>query len=387
MSERVFSRRELLGGVGAMGALCVLGDGCATNSNNLTKSQMPSASQKEQSPLADIHIHTDCAHSPESIRRRAEEFQIPAFRGKTVEEIRSVITLPAGEAITPAKNPEEAMQKWNKWYECLKETRKAYTSPKVIALLIRDVVEDSANSGVGLVELRLSLLSTVDTLLNNLGLKDAPPEVFWKYAVEVFDALIEALQDAPVPTDLIMSISCQNRYKPKVADLIKFCIDYRKHLIGLDLTNEKDNPASAYTAAIERARGDIKFLTVHCMELMGPERGWDALTLNPDRIGHGIRAVEDPKLVEELARRGIPLEMCVRSNVVTGASIGGIEKHPMRKLYNAGATLIVGSDGCNDGSTLADNYGLIEKSFGFTTEQMQGLRENSFKYAFRNLNV
>ena len=239
----------------------------------------------------------------ESIHRRAEEFQIPAFRGKTVEEIRSIITLPAGEAITPAKNPEEATQKWNKWYECLKETRKAYTSPKVIALLIRDVVEESANNGVGLVELRLSLLSTVDTLLNNLGLKDAPPEIFWKYAREVFDALIDALKDAPVPTDLIMSISCQNRYKPKVADLIRFCIDYRNHLIGLDLTNEKDNPASAYAPDIERARGDIKFLTVHCMELMGPERGWDALTLNPDRMAHCLRAVEDPKLVEELARR------------------------------------------------------------------------------------
>lgn len=366
-----------------MGVLCVLGDGCGANSGYLTKSQV----QKEAPPLADIHIHTDCAHSPESIHRRAEEFQIPAFRGKTVEEIRSIITLPAGEAITPARNPEEAMQKWNKWYECLKETRKAYTSPKAIAALVRDVVEDSAKSGVGLVELRLSLLSTVDTLLNNLGLKDAQPEVFWKYAVEVFDALIEALQDTPVPTDLIMSISCQNRYKPKVADLIKFCIDYRNHLIGLDLTNEKDNPASAYASDIERARGDIKFLTIHCMELMGPERGWDALILNPDRIGHGIRAVEDPKLVEELARRKIPLEMCVRSNVVTGAVIGGIEKHPMRKLYDVGVTLVVGSDGCNDGSTLADNYGLIEKSFDFTPEQMRELRENSFRYAFRNLKV
>ena len=380
------NRREFLGGVGAMGALYILGNGCGTNSNNI-KPQISPDTQEKQSPLADVHIHTDCAHSPESIHRRAEEFQIPAFRGKTVEEIRSIITLPAGEAITPAKNPEEATQKWNKWYECLKETRKAYTSPKVIALLIRDVVEESANNGVGLVELRLSLLSTVDTLLNNLGLKDAPPEIFWKYAREVFDALIEALKDAPVPTDLIMSISCQNRYKPKVADLIRFCIDYRKHLIGLDLTNEKDNPASAYAPDIERARGDIKFLTVHCMELMGPERGWDALTLNPDRMAHCLRAVEDPKLVEELARRKIPLEMCVNSNIVTGALIGGIKKHPMPKLYNAGALLVVGSDGCNDGSTLADNYDLIETSFGFTPEQMEKLRENSFRYAFRNLKV
>jgi adenosine deaminase len=383
MFERITSRREFFGDIAA---LTILGSGCSTVSLKSNPSQMPSTLQEQPvPPLTETHYHTDCAHRAESIHLRADEFQIPAFQGKTVEEIRSIITLPASEAIMPARNPEEAMQKWNKWYERLKETRKAYTSPKVIALLIRDVVEDSANSGVGLIELRLSLLSTVDTLLNNLGIKDAPPEVFWRYAIEVFDALIEALKDAPIPTDLIMSISCQNRYKPKVADLIKFCIDYRKHLIGLDLTNEKDNPASAYAPEIERARGDIKFLTIHCMELMGPERGWDALTLNPDRIGHGIRAIEDPKLVEELARRGIPLEMCVRSNVVTGAVIGGIDQHPMPKLYDAGVKLVVGSDGCNDGSTLADNYSLIEKSFGFTPEQMRKLRENSFKYAFRNL--
>ena len=55
----------------------------------------------------------------------------------------------------------------------------------------------------------------------------------------------------------------------------------------------------------------------------------------------------------------------------------------MPKLYNAGALLVVGSDGCNDGSTLADNYDLIETSFGFTPEQMEKLRENSFRYAFR----
>lgn len=383
MFERITSRREFFGDIAA---LTILGSGCSAVSLKSNPPQMSSTSQEQPvPPLTETHVHTDCAHRAESIHLRANEFNIPAFQGKTVEKIRSIITLPANKAITPARTPEEAMGKWDEWYSCLKETRKAYTSPKVIALLIRDVVEDSANSGVGLVELRLSLLSTVDTLLNNLGIKDATPEVFWKYAVEVFDALIEALQDTPVPTDLIMSISCQNRYKPKVADLIQFCRDYRKHLIGLDLTNEKDNPASAYAPEIERARGDIKFLTIHCMELMGPDRGWDALTLNPDRIGHGIRAIEDPKLVEELARRGIPLEMCVNSNVVTGAVIGGIDQHPMPKLYDAGVKLVVGSDGCNDGSTLADNYRLIKKSFGFTPEQMQELRENSFRYAFRNL--
>ncbi|MEK7085711.1 MAG: hypothetical protein AAB953_01710, partial [Patescibacteria group bacterium] len=69
----------------------------------------------------------------------------------------------------------------------------------------------------------------------------------------------------------------------------------------------------------------------------------------------------------------------------TGAVIGGIDNHPMRKLYDAGVTLTVGSDGCNDGSTLTDNYDLIERSLGFTPEQIQKLRKNSFKYAFRNL--
>lgn len=125
MSEYI-TRRELLGGAGAMAAAYFLGNGCAINSNHLNKSQMP----QESSSLADIHIHTDCAHSPESIYARANEFQISAFQGKTLEEIRSIISLPKEEAIKPAMNAGRGRKKMGRVVQPFKRNKEGLYKPK-----------------------------------------------------------------------------------------------------------------------------------------------------------------------------------------------------------------------------------------------------------------
>lgn len=322
-------------------------------------------------PLVDTHVHSDTSHTPESILRVANEFDVAAFKGKTADEVRREIQAPPGAD-------------WDTWYSHMVKTRQAYVSPVAIGALIEDVLKDAADNGVDVIELRLSLLSTVQALLANLNIKD--PKEFFRYAVKVFDEILEAVGRCVkrISTDLVISISSQSKYVAFLPDLMQFCRDYREHIAALDLTYEKGEAPSTFAPAIDSVRSDIRFLTIHCMEVMPPERGWDALTLRPDRIGHGIRAIEDPRLVGELIARNIPLEMCVRSNLGTG-TVPRIEDHPMRRLYDAGVTLTVGSDGCNDSSTLADNYRLIETSFDFTPEQMQGLRKNSWEHSFRQL--
>ena len=322
-------------------------------------------------PLADIHVHSDTSHSPWSIKRVANEFNVPAYKGKTVEEVRADIQAPPGS-------------NWDTWYSHMVRTRQAYVSPQAIGALVEDILTDAANNGVDLIELRISLLSTVQALMANLGVKD--PKEYSRYTQLVFDEVIKAAerQKGRISTDLVVSISSQQKYRAYLEDLLKFCRDYKNHIAALDITYEKGDPPSSFAREIESVRGDIRFLTIHCMEVMPPERGWDALKLQPDRIGHGIRAIEDMKLVEELRRRGIPLEMCVLSNLVTG-TVKNVGEHPMRRLYDAGVTLMVGSDGCNDSSTLEDNYSLIRTAFGFTPEQMQELRRNSWEHSFRRL--
>ncbi|MCK9186437.1 hypothetical protein M0P48_03295 [Candidatus Gracilibacteria bacterium] len=358
-SGHTIDRRTFIAGsVALAGSTLINKDGLAT---------------EKEVPLADIHVHSDCSHSANSIQARAQEFDIPAFKGKTVEEVSRIIYPPEGSD-------------WNTWYKHLQQVRLAYVSPKAIGALIEDVIRDAAKNNVNFLELRVSLISTVDAMLKNQGITSQNNPQYWEAAKKVFDQILEALERTKkttgIKTDLVMSVSCQKKYEVYVDELMRLCKDHKKHIVGIDLTNELDNPASHYRKQVEGIRGDIQGLTIHCMETQGPERGWDALTLNPDRIGHGIRAIEDPKLVEELISRGIPLEMCVRSNLVTGV-VGNIADHPMPRLHKAGVKLTIGSDGCNDGSTLLDNYEMIQKAFGFTAQDMAGFRKNSFEALFR----
>jgi adenosine deaminase len=328
-----------------------------------------------QTPLADIHVHSDCSHSPSSIYQRAQEFKIPAFKDMSLAEVTS--------AIHPPQDAD-----WATWYKHLKKVRTAYTSPQVIGALFEDLIRDADAHGVDLYELRISLISTTSDLLNNNGVTNPSMKMFWETAILVWNEILTAREKMDralgMNTDLVVSITCQERYRSHVADLMKLCMDYADQIAGLDLTNEKDTPASLYRDQLEKARSKIKGLTVHCMEVTGPERGWDALEIEPDRIGHGINIVKDPALMEAIAEKRIPIEVLLKSNVVTGI-IKKPEDHPFRKMQEAGLILTIGSDGANDGSTLKDNYDLLQKTFNLSDEEMATLRRQSFETAFRNL--
>ena len=114
--------------------------------------------------------------------------------------------------------------------------------------------------------------------------------------------------------------------------------------------------------------------TVHAGEHAGAESVREALTLPVSRISHGVRAVEDPALVEEIAERGIVLEVCPTSNVATFV-YDGYEDHPLRKLHEAGVNLTLGSDdppyfGCSIGG----EYAVARERFGFEEGELRASR-------------
>jgi adenosine deaminase len=116
-------------------------------------------------------------------------------------------------------------------------------------------------------------------------------------------------------------------------------------VIGIGIGGaEHEVPPAVFSHVYERAR-ELGFRTsAHAGEAAGADSVWSAIhDLQVDRIGHGTRAVEDPELIEYLASRSIPIELCPISNLRTGV-IDSIAAHPVRRLYDRGIPISINTD-------------------------------------------
>jgi adenosine deaminase/aminodeoxyfutalosine deaminase len=146
--------------------------------------------------------------------------------------------------------------------------------------------------------------------------------------------------------------------------------------------DEQRGPAEWFGEVYQFARRAGLRLTAHAGETAGPESIWGALQLGAERIGHGIRAVEDPVLVAHLRDHRIPLEICISSNVATGA-VQSLAAHPVRRLYDAGVPVVLNTDDPGlFGTTLNREYEIAAREFGFSEPEMRKIAENGFLYAF-----
>jgi aminodeoxyfutalosine deaminase len=156
-----------------------------------------------------------------------------------------------------------------------------------------------------------------------------------------------------------------------------------RHVVGVGIGgDEQKAPPELFRGVYAYAEDHGLRLTAHAGETASPESIWGALNLRAERIGHGLSAAQDPDLIEELAYRQIPVEICITSNLRTGVCKSAAE-HPAKNYFDQGVMITLNTDDpALFGTTLCREYQLAQETFGFTDEHLRELARNSFEASF-----
>jgi len=145
--------------------------------------------------------------------------------------------------------------------------------------------------------------------------------------------------------------------------------------------DEARGPAEWFKEVSRYAIDNSLAVIPHAGETVGPESIWGALECGARRIGHGIRAIDDPILMRHLAKEEIPLEVSITSNLCTGA-VQALAEHPVRKLFDAGVPITLNTDDPGFFRTsLRREYQLAKNVFRFSDAELERIAENGFRFA------
>ena len=305
-------------------------------------------------PKIELHLHLDCSLSYQAV-----------------------------SALAPSVTHEEYQRDYVAPGRCANLADFLLRAPKGFLLMqtedsLRHVTEDVfqqlVDDGVIYAEIRFAPL-----LHNERGL--SPERV-----VEVVERTVDRLvRETKMQANLIL---CTLRHFTEAESLLtaKLVQDFRgSRVVALDIAGDEAGfPLDAHVGAYRFAREHGLFRTAHAGEGLGPESVWETLRLlDPQRIGHGTRSIEDPKLVEHLRRERIHLELCPTSNVQIIPSIAIMRDHPIDRLYRAGVSLNVNSDSrMLTPTTLTKEYESLESVFNWNEQDFLQSNRMALEAAF-----
>lgn len=155
-----------------------------------------------------------------------------------------------------------------------------------------------------------------------------------------------------------------------------FAIDKKGEILAVDLADDEVSyPPDVFKGIFMKAKSSGLGITIHAGEPSVPEAPRNIRAsiekLGADRIGHGVQAIKDPKVIELLKTTGIPLELCPTSNVLTQA-VPTIEDHPLKKLMNLGVKTTINSDDPGVmGITLMHEYHKAHHILGMSLKELK----------------
>ncbi len=197
------------------------------------------------------------------------------------------------------------------------------------------------------------------------------------------DLVLDAVRDASERTGLGMAVviaANRTRHPLDARTLARLAAQYAgRGVVGFGLSNDERRGSTAdFAAAFGIADRAGLLLVPHGGELRGPDHVRLCLdTLSPGRLGHGVRSAEDPRLLDEIVRRGIALEVCPVSNVALGV-YSDLSSVPLRALLEAAATVALGADDpLLFGSQLAAQYATMRAAHGLSDHQLAELARMS----------
>jgi adenosine deaminase len=205
---------------------------------------------------------------------------------------------------------------------------------------------------------------------------------------EYLQAIQEAADIAERQSGIISRgiITCIRHFGPQKARETALCAAETagNWIVGFGMGgDEGQGKQGDFAYAFDMAREAGLRLTTHAGEFGGPESVREALRdLRVERIGHGVRAIEDPALVEELAESGVVLEVCPGSNVILGL-YPSLKDHPIKKLIKAGVNVTISTDDPPFFHTnMRREYTELARAFDWGIDMFRSLNETAAKAAF-----
>lgn len=311
--------------------------------------------------LIELHLHLDGSLRPETVWELAKEqnIKLPA---NTVDEVRDQMQVPED-----CRTLEEYLTRFDLPLLVL-QTREALERAAF------ELTEDLAKEGVTYAEIRFA---------PQLSIKGGMTQ---EQAVE---AAIEGVKRGmeQYPSIRVGLILCCMRGEDNEEWNLQTVEAAKKYLgdvvCAVDIAGaESLYPTDRFAPVFEKVREYGLPSTIHAGEAAGPESMKTALAFGAKRIGHGVAAVEDPKLVRRLIEEQITLEVCVTSNYQTKV-VPSIEAHPIRRLFNAGVRVTVNSDNRTVSNTnVRKELDILRNVFGFKEQEIEKMEEYAWEARF-----
>jgi adenosine deaminase len=307
-------------------------------------------------PKAHLHLHFTGSMRPQTLLELADRYGVhlpDALRSGRPPRLRAT--------------DERGWFRFQRLYDI---ARSCLRTPEDIRRLVREAAEEDLRDGSRWLEIQVDPTSYAPRLG---GL------------IPALEIILDAVETTSRETGLGMRVLvAANRVKHPLdaRTLARLAVRYRdRGVVGFGLSNdERRGFARDFDRAFAIARDGGLLSAPHGGELSGPSSVRDCLDdLRAARVGHGVRAAEDPRLLARLAEQGVTCEVCPASNVALGV-YDRLADVPLRTLWDAGVPMALGADDpLLFGSRLAAQYEIAREHHGFTDEELAELARQSVR--------